>query len=219
MIIYSIIFLNTDMVIDMWRTNAIIMVLTPKECSLLFNGNMSMIVRKSMPKKLPSPFKVYVYQKKHKVGKAIVNEVLNGVYGGGKVVGEFVCDENECFTVGSLRCDEIEELACLSYQKMIEYFYKPEELDGKTVKAGTALHIAKPKRYDKPKELSEFTRYGYKKIEHKGSGDVFCDNTQCRYCEPDEVIAGLYRPPVCRKGGCKITRPPQSFCYVEEIEE
>ena len=56
-------------------------------------------------------------------------------------------------------------------------------------------------------------------VEHAGNGYVFCDNTQCGYCEPAEVIAGLYKPPVCRKGGCKITRPPQSFMYVEEIEE
>lgn len=84
---------------------------------------------------------------------------------------------------------------------------------------GASLHITAPKRYDTPKELSEFSRYGYMKIEHAGSGYVFCDNTQCEYCEPAEVIAGLYKPPVCRKDGCEITRPPQSFMYVEEIEE
>ena len=197
---------------------AVLMAIHRKWCEKIFSGEKTVEVRKIAPK-LKTPYKAYMYQTKEKGGVKIINDCLNSVYGGGKVVGEFVCDENECFAVGSLRCDEIEELACLSYQEMIEYFYKPEELDGKTVKAGTALHITAPKRYDTPKELSEFSRYGYKKIEHKGSGYVFCDNTQCRYCEPDEVIAGLYRPPVCRKGGCKITRPPQSFCYVEEIEE
>lgn len=217
MIIYSIIFLNTDMVIDMWRTNAIIMVLTPKECSLLFNGNMSMIVRKSMPKKLPSPFKVYVYQKKHKGGKAIINEVLNNVYGGGKVVGEFVCDKNECFTVGSLRCDEIEELACLSYQEMIEYFYKPEELDGKTVKAGTALHIAKPKRYDKPKELSEFRKPDFFRDCEKDCRKN-CDMEYYR-CPTRDSHKASTMAGYCRKKGKNLTRPPQSYCYVEEIEE
>lgn len=197
---------------------AVLVAFSPEECEKIFRGEKTVDVRKVAPK-LKTPYTVYAYQTKNRCGAKIINDCLNSVYGGGKVVGEFVCDENEWFAVGSLRCDEIEELACLSYKEMIEYFYKPEELDGKTVKAGTALHITKPKRYDKPKELSEFSRYGYKKIEHKGSGYVFCDNTQCRYCEPDEVIAGLYRPPVCRKGGCKITRPPQSFCYVEEIEE
>lgn len=197
--------------------NAIIMVLTPKECSLLFNGSMSMLVRKSMPKKLSFPFKVYVYQKKHKGGKAIINEVLNNVYGGGKVVGEWVCDENERFTVGSLRCDEIEELACLSYQEMIEYFYKPEELDGKTVKAGTALHIAKPKRYDKPKELSEFRKPDFFRDCEKDCRKN-CDMEYYR-CPTRDSHKASTMAGYCRKKGKNLTRPPQSFCYVEEIEE
>lgn len=191
---------------------AVLMAFSPKECEKIFSGEKTVDVRKIAPK-LETPYKVYVYMTSTKERcrhweyiTAYQNSNGDIVNGSQKVVGEFVCDE-------------IKELACLSYQEMIEYFYKPEELDGKTVKAGTALHITKPKRYDTPKELSEFSRYGYKKIEHKGSGYVFCDNTQCRYCEPDEVMAGLYRPPVCRKGGCKITRPPQSWCYVEEIEE
>ena len=217
MIIYSIIFLNTDMVIDMWRTNAIIMVLTPKECSLLFNGNMSMIVRKSMPKKLPSPFKVYVYQKKHKGGKAIINEVLNSVYGGGKVIGEFVCDKVIKYGYDVIFCAKfevngayVEEAkrynagACLSAEEMYEYS------NGKPLYGG---HITEPKRYDAPKELSEFSRYGYQRIERVESG---CGNEQCGYCEPAEVIAGLYKPPMCRKGNCIVTRPPQSWMYCYE---
>lgn len=203
--------------------NAIIMVLTPKECSLLFNGSMSMLVRKSMPKKLSFPFKVYVYQKKHKGGKAIINEVLNSVYGGGKVIGEFVCDKVIKYGYDVISCAKFEVNgayvkeakrynagACLSEEEMYEY------------SNGNPLygwHITAPKLYDTPKELSEFSRYGYMKIEHAGSGYVFCDNTQCGYCELAEVIAGLYKPPVCRKGGCKITRPPQSFMYVEDEEQ
>ena len=98
--------------------------------------------------------------------------------------------------------------ACLSAEEMYEYS------NGKLL---YGWHITAPKLYDTPKELSEFSRYGYMKIEHAGNGYVFCDNTQCGYCEPAEVIAGLYKPPVCRKGGCKITRPPQSWQYVEEV--
>ena len=148
-----------------------------------------------------------MYQKKHKGGKAIINEVLNSVYGGGKVVGEFVCDENECFAVGSLRCDEIEELACLSYQEMIEYFYKPEELDGKTVKAGTALHITKPKRYDTPKALWEFTPWCEKSRNTDDNLEMCCN---CKNAFSDEDGVWL---------GCRVTRPPQSWMYAEEIEE
>lgn len=162
---------------------AILMSIKPKWCEKIFSGEKTVEVRKAAPKLKP-PFKVYVY------------ESIGQGEGAGAVVGEFVCDEKEYFAVGSLRCDEIEELACLSYKEMIEYFYKPEELDGKTVKAGTALHITDPKRYDKPKELEVFW-------------SVRCTN-KTGDCEKCEV------KPACINN---ITRPPQSWCYVEEIEE
>ena len=71
---------------------AIIKTFSTQECEKIFNGEMTVIACKPAPKIEP-PFKVYVYRTKDKVGKAIVNEVLNGVYGGGKVIGEFVYDE------------------------------------------------------------------------------------------------------------------------------
>lgn len=74
----------------------------------------------------------------------------------GKVACQFVCDKVEKFTVGSLRCDDIEQLSCLTYSEMIDYFYKPEELDGRTAKIGCAWHISDLKIYDEPKELWEF---------------------------------------------------------------
>ena len=162
--------------------NAIIMVLTPKECNLLFNGSMSMLVRKSMPKKLSFPFKVYVYQKKHKVGKAIVNEVLNSVYGGGKVIGEFVCD------------------------KVIKY--------GKPL---YGWHITAPKLYDKPKELSEFRKPDFFRDCEKDCRKN-CDMEYYR-CPTRDSHKASAMAGYCRKKGKNLTRPPQSWCYVEEIEE
>lgn len=57
-------------------------------------------------------------------------------------------------------------------------------------------HISNLVIYDKPKELSEF------EVECKGG----CD------------IPYLYNPPCanCRKN--RLTKPPQSWCYVEEIK-
>ena len=221
MIIYSIIFLNTVMVIDMWRTNAIIMVLTPKECSLLFNGNMSMIVRKSMPKKLPSPFKVYVYQKKHKGGKAIINEVLNSVYGGGKVIGEFVCDKVIKYGYDVISCAKFEVNgayvkeenrynagACLSAEEMYEYS------NGNPLYGG---HITEPKRYDTPKELSEFRKPDFfRDCEKDCRKNCAMEYYRCptRDSHKASAMAGY-----CRKKGKNLTRLPQYWCYVEEIEE
>lgn len=185
---------------------AILMSIKHKWCELIFSGDKTIEVRKTAPKLKP-PYKAYAY------------ESIGQGEGAGAVVGEFVCDEKHDiqFTGASYTINNdmsltnsIARQSCLQFDDMFSYL---------GAKGGAALHIVKPKRYDTPKELSEFSRYGYKKIEHAGSGYIFCDNTPCRYCEPGEVIAGLYRPPVCRKGGCKITRPPQSWIYVEEIEQ
>ena len=203
---------------------AILMAFSPEECELILSGEKIIDVRKTAPKLKP-PFKVYMYEslgRKISCRKCAVwqhcpmRSPFGCNEGAGAVVGEFVCYKKEYFVVGSLRCDIIEDLACLSYQEMIEYFYKPEELDGETVKAGTALHITAPKQYDTLKELNEFSKYGYQRIERVESG---CGNEQCKYCDPHESIAGLYKPPMCKKGSCIITRPPQSWMYVEEIEE
>ena len=63
-----------------------LMSIRPEWCKKIFNGSKSIEVRKSRPS-IPTPFTVYVYQTKHKGGKAIVSEVLNSVYGGGQSVG------------------------------------------------------------------------------------------------------------------------------------
>lgn len=121
----------------------------------------------------------------------------------GKVIGSFVCDKVERFTVGSLRCDDIERMACLSYSEMLDYFYKPNELDGKTVKLGYAWHISDLKIYDKPKELWE---YSYPCTGKKCS--------KCQYEVRDELPFGTVG--VCC-GRYHITRPPQSWMYVGEV--
>lgn len=172
---------------------AIIQYYTPEEIERIARGEQTIKVRKTAPKEVP--FKVYIYQTKHRGGNFIVNEVLNAVYGG-KVIGEFICNQIEKFTVGSLRSDDIEELACLSYTELINYFYKPCELDGKTAKQGYAWHISDLKIYDKPKELSEFKT-------------IKCTNKRgsCSDCKIK---------PDCIK---QITRPPQSWQYVEPLDK
>lgn len=167
-------------------------------------------VRKSRPK-LEPPFEVLVYQTKDK-GKSRVSEVFNSVYGGGKVIGEFVCDGvyniephddgygvNQYTFVGA---DYDDCKTCLSFEKLKEYL-------GKNI--GYAWHISDLKIYDKPKELGEF----YTKCDKDGNemcGDCLylrvmlnsfpCDDSVDTWCGVDNK-----KP---------ITRPPQSWCYVEE---
>lgn len=169
-------------------------------------------VRKSAPKEVP--FKAYIYETKESKMRYL-NDRFNSFLNNkshytdmGKVIGEFICDKTERFSVGSLRSDDIEKLACLSYNEMINYFYKPEELDGKTVKQGFAWHISDLKIYDKPKELSEF---------RKPLDSVYC--SRYRDCCEEGCVGFGSTDYVCNdywnweKG---LTRPPQSWCYVEE---
>lgn len=147
----------------------------------------------------------------------------------GKVIGEFICDKVDCYPYGDMSfptpaydgdptvcecgngyyitCGELEK-TCLEY-KDLENYGKSKTLYG--------WHITDLKIYDKPRELGEFSRYGYKDIEHAGSGCVFCGNTQCKHSNPEEVVAGHYIPPICKIGGCTIKRAPQSWQYVEEV--
>lgn len=192
---------------------AILISIKPKWCEKIFNGEKTIEVRKTAPK-LETPFKVYVYETKTGFIEAVRGTCPICAFSRGKVVGEFVCEGVRAYIPFGLRGFELSlkwlEQMCLSKEQLDKYG---------GLKTLYGWHITEPKLYDKPRELAEFSRYGYKEIEHAGSGYIFCGNTQCEYCEPSEVIAGLYKPPVCTKDGCRITRPPQSWCYVEEIEE
>lgn len=189
---------------------AILMSIQPKWCEKIANGEKTIEVRKTRPK-IETPFKVYIYctkkvlltkshyngliyisPKKHyqQALEAKGNQTLSG-----QVIGEFVCDKIEEFTVGSLKCDDIEALAWLKHSEMIDYFYKPEELDGKTVKVGYAWHISALKIYDKPKELGEFR----KPCDYAGKGYA-CYPDNCERCPWNTV-----------------TRPPRSWEYCDGI--
>lgn len=177
---------------------SVLISIQPKWCKLIVRGKKTVEVRKTAPKEVP--FKAYIYETKGK--KKYWSQPMPIPYyeGKGKVIGEFVCDKVEKFNVGSLRSDDIEGLACLSYTELINYFYKPCELDGKTAKQGYAWHISELKIYDKPKELSDFKRQGY--------------------MTEEEWLFALYPHTHCHYAAWakrfEIKGPPQSWFYVEE---
>ena len=193
---------------------SVLISIKPKWVEKIVNGQKTIEVRKTAPKQVS--FKCYIYCTTGKPYLYRVDddnnfELTNTLrpktfeyvkdYNAqnGKIIGEFICDNVEKFSVGSLRSDDIVNLACLSYSEMINYFYKPEELDGKTAKHGYAWHISDLKIYDKPKKLSEF----------KGLCKIKTDCHNCPYYNYNKM-------------GCDnriITRAPQSWQYVEELEE
>lgn len=229
--------MNKNNIID-----AILISLSPKQCENIASGKQSIIVRKTKPK-FDTPFKCYIYcinKKPYLVWGDVFRgnwetefthlsgynrndaERIWGVFNG-KVIGEFVCDKIECFPVGSLACDDIEKQACLTYREIIDYFYKPNELDGNTLKFGYGWHISDFVIYDEPKELNEFSVEDTVSIK------------QCKYRfrtgQPEDVakhggwIKGTYicrkevEPTWCTKCIMKqLNYIPKSWCYVKRLK-
>ena len=180
---------------------AIIQCYTPAEVKRIARGEQTIKVCKTAPK--DTPFKVYMYKKPYVSRIKIVDEVLNGVYSGGKVVGDYVCDRVIKYPYISIACakyevngaDVKEQLrynagACLNAEEMYSLS------NGKDL---CGLHITAVKFYDKPKELSEFKKVCPMK------------NSDCAKCEFYSDYSGS-----CTNW---VTHTPQSWQYVEELEE
>lgn len=190
---------------------SVLISIRPKWVEKIASGKKTIEVRKTAPKEVP--FKAYIYCSKEKKQDDIIWAGAFGDRGkwNGHVIGEFICDKVERFSVGSLRSDDVEKLACLSYYEMICYFYKPEELDGKTAKQGFAWHISDLKIYDKPKELRKF-RKPLDRVHCSYYGD-YCEEGCVGFGGTDYFCKEYWN---WEKG---LTRPPQSYMFVEEVEE
>lgn len=215
---------------------AVLLSVRPKWCELIASGKKTVEVRKTKPKAEP-PFKCYIYctkpSKKYQTisGCMVLNDdelyrhPTQGIKHGdsielmcfdgdeyskdnflnGKVIGEFICAETECFTA-DYRSDEkqtarIAKQACLRIAELIDYQGELPCLYG--------WHISELVIYDKPKEIRDFC-YPTEK---------YCEKEMCGGCPKDQVMGldGDYafdcewqRP---------IKRPPQSWCYVQDLEE
>lgn len=181
----------------------------PRWCEKILWGEKTVEVRKTRPTLMQTPFKVYVYCTKprfeHEDFFALVGK--QGFYGGGKVIGEFVCGRiDRLVHIGYTGDQErpkyrivddwqkahdisrLLEAACLTEEELETY------LKGKT---GFGWHISDLKIYDKPKEISEFKKH---------SRECYFDNL------------GMATPKCSECTQCNLTRPPQSYCFVEVLQ-
>lgn len=188
---------------------AVLISIQPKWCELIASGKKTIEVRKTRPK-IETPFKCYIYMTATKercrfweyitAYQNSKGEILDGSQ---KVIGEFVCR-------GIMRpnnnLSRMAKESLLTEKELFEYS-NGKELFG--------WRISDLKIYDKPKELSEFRKPCVDKYE-------YCQG--CRYghiiLQPDEEEYALYHggyydtfETICLNG---VTRPPQSWCYVEE---
>lgn len=200
----------------------------PKWCELIASGKKTIEVRKTRPK-IETPFKCYIYctndfadsRTRRKGSEFWIGEPLNNIskgryIGNGMVIGEFVCDfVNEYtaeFTDGNYH-EDIRQVfedgetiiasnedenpnncflcnrACLSFEDIKKYIGTNFH-----EKPFYGWHISDLVIYDKPKELSDFS---------SGSSPLSFSKTKDGF-------------PWKYSG---MTRPFQSWGYVEEIEE
>lgn len=127
-------------------SKAVLISIRPKWCDLILSGKKSIEVRKTRPK-LETPFKCFIYCTKPKweFEDFLVPEGYGtyGFFGGGKVIGEFVCD---FMFHASLH---LVAGTCLTDEEIMKYLG-----NGKT---GYGWHISELKIFDEPKQLSEFS--------------------------------------------------------------
>ena len=167
----------------------------PKWVEKIASGEKTIEVRKTKPK-LETPFKCYIYctLPKYPHEDFVATDYPRPqFYGGGKVIGEFICDRidrldpaNEPYGIYEIDDDYVLQ-TCLENGALWDYGH------------GTPLygwHISDLLIYDQPRELSEFQR----------ATDP-CDSCHAEY---------TWECTDCKKLGGDIKRPPQSWCYVEE---
>lgn len=181
-------------------SKAVMLSIRPKWAEKIVNGEKTIEVRKTRPKK-ETPFKCYIYctLPKYPHEDFIVTDYPRPqFYGGGKVIGEFTCDRIfpiNVFDNGGIQNWFFEhmERSCLTYEELADYIG-----NGRT---GHGWHISNLKIYDTPKELIEF--HTWKKC--KSCSKSGYESTACIYDENCMIPAA-------------ITKAPQSWCYVEAKE-
>lgn len=198
---------------------SVLISIRPKWCELIASGKKTLEVRKTRPK-MEVPFKVYIYCTSG-TGKNTFNvpvsheqlvrhyeetgsmECLNSPIGNGKVIGEFICDE--CALLSKAHYWYVEQYASVTIEALHTYMGLEAGRELSYDDGCWGLHISGLKIYEQPKELCDFRKpfpfHSFcKKCARGGKG---FNSETCYGCDHFENI--------------NITRPPQSWCYVEEL--
>lgn len=173
---------------------AVLISIKPKYCDLIADGKKTVEVRKTKPK-IKTPFKVYIYETQGRTETPWVDEDGHEIFKGrGQVIGEFVCDKIDNIEIRHFTVFGHENIYTAIGENPDYQWLKHSCLEyNEVVQYGKLAplygwHISNLVIYDEPKELSEFEK-------------------------PHDYIYQSYRKKNSFFKG--ITRPPQSWCYVE----
>lgn len=214
------------------RVKSVLISIRPEWCEKIASGQKTIEVRKTRPK-IDTPFKCYIY--------CTTKELLarshdtDAIYRGGSLKrrdDQVLCGH----VIGEFISDRIVKAECGQYCRLLSTLYTqilPHELfNYANYKPVYGWHISNLVIYDKPKELSQFVKPSAKSMEELLDYEILCN-----YC--DETGRGEYAfssspngPIMCEGRFCKkayqrylddegftLYRPPQSWCYVEEVNE
>ena len=167
---------------------SVLISIRPQWVEKIASGQKTIEVRKTAPQEVP--FKCYIYETKGQYVKFTHGAHTKYGYGRGKVIGEFICNNASELDYVYYWNNGYEFATCLTYRQVADYG-KGKILYG--------WHISDLKIYGSPKELSEFSRpcsysglcFSCKRTSFKKDGNLLCNT--------------------------KITRPPQSWMYVEDL--
>ena len=208
-------------------SKAVLMSIQPKWCTEIADGKKTIEVRKTRPK-LETPFKVYIYCTRPYTGSTDDNfyiypndkpRKVNGY-----VIGEFICDDIDTvhvfydilYCVKNSQENKLGQM-CMTIEEVKAYLGE---------KDGYNWHISDLKIYDVPKTLREFYPIKPKRIED------WTDKDDCAYCKYHKWVGSMQEyvkkgkpmrerctlgkpEPICEYTP-PVSRPPQSWCYVEE---
>ena len=171
----------------------------PKWCELIESGEKTIEVRKTRPK-IETPFRCYIYETKARSDMpTFVDEDGHVLYTGrGQVIGEFVCDR--IYPIQAVRYDNG---SFEHSRKSIFTFLRPAEHN--------ALLDAT--------RLENEEIFDYLGGEGKEGYGWHISDLKI-YDKPKELSKFISSKPKnkFRAHGDNLTRPPQSWCYVEELQ-
>lgn len=206
---------------------SVLISIQPKWCAKIASGEKTIEVRKTKPK-LGTPFKAYIYSTLppreelfthgsfreyaselirlqdgrivYDYGMRLCCDIENRPYSQDnflcqKVIGEFVCDKvylRNCdlHDYDTITLEELSEQSCVGEDDLLKYADRGH-LYG--------WHISDLVIYDKPKELCDF---------HKPCAEI-------ENCWNKAFKEAGHCLDKCFDCGCRIKRPPQSWCYVQ----
>ena len=186
-------------------SKAVLISIKPKWVEEIASGKKTIEIRHTAPKEVP--FKCYIYESRNGGHRCKHCNEKDSCYsyapknvgcynGSGKVIGYFICDKVDEYPYDY--CDGLD----IDDDTILETAIDREDINiyakGKTL---YGWHISDLKIYDKPRELSEFSRpcsysglcFSCKRTSFKKDGNLLCNT--------------------------KITRPPQSWMYIEDLGE